>query len=361
MKLTVFFLLQCKRLCKNKLFVLLLLLFPMLLFLFSRAFYEEEDSRIRVGVCLATEDKLAGTVCEKLTTLDDSLFVFYNVPTEEELIKQVQNNTFECGYLFDKELEAELTRNRLKNLITVYVSDTTTCSGVLNELVYANLFEEFSLTLLQRNLKDSAHLPYTETQADAFGLPPVTEEQIEEIYRSRLGDGSTFRFDVQFVTNSATTELSGTTATVVPLLRGLVALFLLLCGFLGMLTVYHDRKNGLYARLYGFEPVLCSQLTMWVYLLPSALVSLLGLLLSDSVTSLVTELAALLCYLLALLLFYSVLGKLIRNHTVLCAAFPMLVLCTLVFTPVIADLSAFFPWIRLVRYALPTHYYLMFF
>ena len=297
----------------------------------------------------------------KLTTLDDSLFVFYNVPTEEELIKQVQNNNFECGYFFDKDLETELTRNRMKNLITVYVSDTTTCSGVLNELVYANLFEEFSLTLLQKNLKDAAHLPYTQAQADASGLSPVTEEQIEDLYRKRLTDGSTFRFDVLFVTNTSATELSGTAVTAAPLLRGLTSLFLLLCGFLGMLTVYHDKQNGLYTRLYGFEPVLCSQLTMWVYLLPSALVSLLGLLLSDSVTSLVMELAALLCYLLALLLFYSVLGKLIRNHTVLCAAFPMLVLCTLVFTPVIADLSAFFPWIRLVRYALPTHYYLMFF
>ncbi len=361
MKLTVFFKLQLKRVCKNVPFVLLLLLFPLCLVLLSRSFDNKEDTRIAVGICLDTEDDLAETVCKKLLTLDDSLFFFTQVDTEEELIKQVQNNTLECGYLFQKELGTELDKSRLKNLISVYVSETTTCTGVLNELVYANLFEEYSLSLLQESLINAAHLPFTEAEADESGLPPVTVQDIEESYRSQLENGSTFRFDVHFVSGTKTAPLTGTTAATFPLLRGLAALFLLLCGFVGLLTTYHDEQNGLYAKLYGGKRFLFPRVTQLTYLLPAGLVCLLGLSLSGSFTHLGTELLALACYLLALLAFYTVLGTLIRNHTVLCAAFPMMLLCTLVFTPVIVDLSSYFPWMRVVRYALPTYYYLLFF
>ena len=363
MKLSVFFKLQQKRILKNIPFLLLLLLFPLCLFLLSRSFNKAGDSRIPVGLCLDTEDSLAETVCEKLVNNDDSLFTFFMIPSEEDLIKKVQNNQLECGYFFQKELGEELDRSHLKNLITVYISENTTCTGILNELVYANLFEEYSLSLLQDSLTAAGHLPFTEQDATEFALPPVTEEYVEEHYRSHLTDNSTFRFDIQFVsgTDTFSTGQTGITSATTPLFRGLASLFLLLCGFLALLTAYQDEKNGLYAKLYGTKRVLYPRIAQIAYLLPAGVSCLLGLVLSDSVTDWNRELSALLCYLATLLLFYTILGAVIRNHTMLCAAFPMVLLCTLVFTPVIADLTAFFPWLKAIRYILPTYYYLLFF
>lgn len=361
MKLTVFFKLQWKRILKNIPFLLMLALFPVCLFLLSRAFGGEEDSRIPVGLCLSTEDPLAKNVCDKLVELDDSLFSFRLITSKEELLKKVQSNQLECGYLFEKKLGSELDKNRLKNLITVYVSAGTTCTGVLNELIYANLFEEYSLSLLQENLTEAGHLPFTDKAAKEFSLPPVTPDLVENYYRSHLSDGSTFRIQVEFVEDTVITPLSGTQTATVPLLRGFTALFLLLCGFLALLTSYHDEKNGLYARLHGTPRFLAPRLTQLAYLLPSGAVSLLGLFVSGTGTGFGKELLALICYLMALLVFYGILGTLIRNHTVLCAAFPMVLLCTLVFTPVITDLSFFFPWMKAVRYILPAYYYFLFF
>ena len=357
----LFFALQLKRIGKRTLFLCMLLLFPVAMFCLSRAFAVEEDSRIPVGLYLATEDPLAQTLCEKLVSLEDSLFSFSYTDSEEALMKGVQSNRFECGYLFEKDLGTELDRNRLKNLISVYTSENTTSTGVLNELVYANLFEEYSLSLLQDTLREAGHLPFTEDDATDTSLPPVTKETIEQLYRSHLADGSTFRIEVIFGSSTEASEIMGTLTATRPLLRGLTAVFLLLCGFLALLTVVRDKTNGLYARLHGSARLLAPYLTMLAYLLPSGLICFLGLALSGSVTHIGTELLAMLCYLLALLVFYSILGALLRNHTVLCAAFPVLVLCTLVFTPVITDLSAFFPWIKAICYAFPTYYYLIFF
>lgn len=356
-----FFSLQLKRVAKNKAFLLLLLLFPVCLISLSLAFDTEEDSRIPVGLCIATEDPLTETLCQKLITGNDSLFRFYKVASEEELIKLVQSGKIECGYLFRKPLLEELDDRHTKNLVTVLVSEHTTCKGVLNELVYANLFEEYSLHLLTETLREADHLPFTKDAASEFSLPAVTDADIEESYRSHLF-GDTFTFEVTYLSSDrANTPEEGTSATVAPLFRGLTSVFLLLCGFLALLTVHDDRKNGLYERLHGSTRPLCMTFSMLAYLLPTGAVSLLALGLSGHLTNLGTELLALLCYIVLLLVFYGILGSLIRNHTMLCAAFPMILLCTLVFTPVIADLSAFFPWIKVVRYALPTHYYLFFF
>lgn len=361
MRITTFLLLQLKRIWKNKGYLLLLLLFPVALFLFSRTLQSEEDSRISVGLYLDTEDELAKKVCDKLVTSEDSLFVFSFASSEDDLIKNVQNNRFECGYLFRKDLGQELDKNHLKNLVTVYVSETTTCSGVLNELVYANLFEEYSLSLLQKSLVNASHLPFTEKTAAESELPAVTAEDIEAAYRSHLTDGSTFRFDVQFIAKDEVGSSGTATTAALPVLRGLTAVFLLLCGFFSMLTAYQDEKSGLYARLRGSKRFLYPRLTQLIYLLPAGMICLLSLHLCGSFTGLGTELTALLCYTVALFLFYTVLGTLIRSHTVLCAAFPMILLCTLIFTPVIVDLSDFFPWLKIVRYVLPTNYYLLFF
>ena len=248
-----------------------------------------------------------------------------------------------------------------KNLITVLVSEHTTCKGVLNELVFSQLFEEYSLHLLTETLQDAAHLPFSEEAAAEFSLPPVTETDIEESYRSHLF-GDTFTFEVTFLSSKhAEGPTEGTSSTVAPLFRGLTAIFLLLCGFLALLAVHEDRKNGLYERIHGMAQLLCMVLSMLAYLLPSGIISLLALGVSGHLIGFGTEVTALLCYIVLLLVFYGILGTLIRNHTMLCAAFPMLLLCTLVFTPVIVDLSAFFPWIKIVRYVLPTYYYLFFF
>lgn len=360
MNTKLFFLLQIKRILKNKLFLSLLILFPVCLYFLSLSFRSQEDSRIRVGFAITAEDPFTDALGEKLLNLDDSLFVFRQFDTEEDLIKEVQNNGIECGYLFRKPLKQELDKSRLKNLIRVYVSENTTCKGVLNELIYATMFEEYSLTLLKDTLREAEHLPFTEADAADFSLPPVTDELMEELYRVHLTDGSTFRFDVEF-TGSDTSVGEGTSVASLALLRGLAGLFLLLCGFMALLTTHGDKRNGLYIKLYGWKRLLLPYITMGAYLLPAAVTCFLGLGICGLLGNLVTEAFALVCYQLALMLFYTVLGSLIRNHTMLCAAFPMVLFCTVIFTPVIVDLSAFFPWLKIVRYALPTTYYMLFF
>ena len=367
MNLLSFFFLQLKRTLKSKLQPVLLLLFFFSILFLSQTTSAKEDSRIPVGLCVETEDPLAKTLRDRLLTGNDSLFRFIEVETVDDLTRMIENGTAECGYLIRKPLKYELEKKHMNNLIRIYVSETTTCKGILNEYVYANLFEEYAEDILLKCLKKADLLPFTEEAAEAFSLPPVTDEMIQDIYRSYTRGDETFSFEIFTVTaetapeKSTESEATGTYTAILPLFHGLTALFLLLGGFLSLLTVISDRTGGLYDKLQGMERFLASVLTMLAVLLPFALTAFLSMLLFGPSGQLLTELIALLAYLPLLLVFYGILGKILKNPTVLCGAFPMILLLTIVFTPVITDLSVVFPWIRTLRYALPTYYYLLFF
>lgn len=362
-----FFLLLLKRTCKKKSFLVILLLYFLCMLFLSRSASPAADSRIPVGICVDTEDTLALSLCDKLISGNDSLFRFVKVQTLDELTLQIENGSFECGYLFRKPLFYELEKKHLHNLVRIYVSETTTCKGVLNEYVYAALFEEYAKNILINCLKKAGQLPFTEDAAGGFGLPPVTDEMIESIYRAYIHGNETFTFEIYTAASGHTPDKAdeapagGTYAAVAPLFHGLTALFLLLGGFLALLSFITDRERGLYDRICGQLRPVAAFLSMLSVLLPFWGVSFLAILLFGTGGSILTELAAGLVYLCCLLLFYGILGTLIKNPTMLCGAFPMLVLLTIVFTPVITDLSVIFPWIRTVRHLLPAYYYLLFF
>lgn len=362
-----FFTLQLKRTLKKKHLLVILLFFFLCMLFLSRTTAQEEDSRIPVALCVETEDPLALTLQNRLLSSDDSLFRFFTVETLDDLTRTIENGSAECGYLIRKPLQYELEKKHINNLIRIYVSENTTCKGVLNEFVYANLFEEYAEVLLKNCLFKADRLPFTKEAALRFDKPPVTDEKIDSIYRSYTEGDETFTFALYTVASDNTqtqtdpAEVSGTYAAVLPLFHGLTALFLLLGGFLALLTVVADRSHGLYDKLHGIEGLFASALTMLAVLLPFGGASLIAMTFFGAGNGFFTELLALLVYLPTLLLFYGILGQIIKHPTVLCGAFPMILLITVVFTPIITDLSSFFPWIKTIRYFLPSYYYLMFF
>lgn len=365
MKPLIFFGLQLKRMSKKKhlLFILGAFLIGMLLFSYSLS--SREDTRIPIALCLETEDELAVTLYQKLLTSDDSVFRFIEADSFDDLTRMIENGSAECGYLLRKPLLYELEKKHINNLIRVYVSENTTCKGVLNEYVYSQLFEEYALQLLNTTLKKDDRLPFTEADAIEFNLPTVTDAVIEKQYRSYFDGKETFHFEIYTVSvkdDAAVTVSEDTVdSTLAPVFHGLTSLFLLLGGFLALLTVKKDQTNGLYDKLHGVERLNASVLTMTASLLPFFGVALLTLVVIPSQSPLQTELLPLIVYFPILVVFFLVLGRILPNTTVLCGAFPMLLMISVLFTPVITDLSTIFPWMRLVRLGLPTYYYLWFF
>lgn len=368
MNLFSFFLLLQKRLLKKKSVWFIFIIFAGCMLFLNKSSSETDSDKIRVGVCLETEDEFTRKVYNTLLSEEDSLFSFCPVSSADTLATMIENNSLECGYLFKKPLLTELNKKHLKRLVTVYISDNTSCKGILNEYVYSVLFKEYGKHISFDRII-SRHKPvFSPDDPLAFSYPKLTFSALEDRYLQYFDDKELFSFDIRTVTgnqaqNGNTAELveSGTKPVLRPLFRGLIALFIMLGGFMALTMTLKDITNGLYDRLHGIRKQLAALLSMLSLLVPCAVVSALLLFVTANAVNPLRELFALAVYLAALLLFYGIFGQILRNPSLLCGAFPVLVLLTLLCCPIITDLSVFFPWMRSIRILLPANYYFLFF
>lgn len=364
----VFLWLQQKRMLKKKSFWFLILFFIGSMLFLAKSVKQDPNDTIVVAVCIESDDPLAVSLGNRLTAADDSLFSFQQVSSREELQRVLVNGTAECGYLVSKPLSYELSKNHVNRLVSVYVTDRTTCVGVINEYVYSVLYEEYAELLVTDTILSDNMLPFTPAAAASHLLPPVTVEEIHKRYRDYTTGNELFNFDFFTVSDGVLQDTPpkplqgvGKASVISPLFRSLPALFLLLGGFLALLCDRKDEENGLFIKESKLSRLIWPMLSMFSVLLLFAFASALVLILTGTWTRSGIELLALLVYILLLTLFYRLLSLLLRNTDMLCGALPMLVLLTLLFTPAVTDLGSLVPALRPVRYLLPTYYYLQFF
>jgi ABC-2 type transport system permease protein len=129
-------------------------------------------------------------------------------------------------------------------------------------------------------------------------------------------------------------------------LRGLLSIFIVLCGLASGLYYMQDRKNGLYT------PFSC-----W-YHLPAVVMAgasvLLALLLTGYFTNWLWEVFLMGLFILAVAGFCDIIRLVLRKTEYLAAAFPILVLLILVFCPVFFAIKT----VPFLPYLLPPFYYL---
>lgn len=137
----------------------------------------------------------------------------------------------ECGYVFHAGLVDALNTGKKQDLIDLVISAETTLADVSNEVVYAELFEEYSLAILTDYLL-----------TDSVLENPSTSE-IESLYRENMVNGSTFAFDYSGSYSSYHGIRSGLSSQV---LKGLCSILILLGGFLGLLNYCGSAEAQIY-------------------------------------------------------------------------------------------------------------------
>lgn len=399
MKKIVFYLFfYTKRQLKQRSFLLLLLLLPVLVGIFSHA-QQNETSTISIALYLTQEDAsqkvslsssdsirpslpevsaLLDTLLKESHRIGDSSVRFYLCDNLETLENDVQTGKAECGYCIPDTLYEFLSENQKHHLIQVVASPATTLSNLTNEILYASLFREYALYTLQTYLVQespfSAGALLSEVASNPSGFFTLTAD----LYHRYLTDGSTFCFsyDERDVSNSKdynTTvghdtgnenELINTSALqsdsmLLSPIRGLIALFIMIAGFCGGYFYYNDKENHVYDnRTYGA----IHRLQALSILIPTALISMMGLFClyaSHKNASLPKEIGSLLAYDFLVILVLWLLLKLFKNKLLFVSCIPVFVLGSCVFTPIFVDITAYLPMLKPLQYLFLPYYYLM--
>lgn len=330
-----------KRLFKTYSFLLLLCLVPMLV-AGARLGAGEDSGIAKILLYLPDPgDELALQIASGLTEHDHVLY-FELCNSEEEGRKAVEGFRADALWIFSEDMRAALTRAAVTGpglgagSVTVVQREDDVRMIFTRQILCAELYPAFSYEM------------YADFVQRECGLTDVTDEELLEAYNSTLVEGSLFHM----------VYLDGEEAEegdyLLSPLRGLLALWLVLCGFTGAMYFMRDEQRGVFSRLPAGKRFLWALGVQGVLLCDGTAVMLAALKISGVFTAWKREIPVGILFACCVLAFCNLLRLLCCRLEWLGSCIPLLLIGMLILCPVFVDTAGPRP----LQYLLPPYYYL---
>ena len=340
-KIVKWYFLMNKRLFKKFSFVLILLLVPFLvggITLLSK----EESGIVHIALCLENPDEemAAGIVDELMKK--DSAFSYVLCESEEEARRLVTDYEADIAWIFSGNFKADLEKaasdKRCEPVVTVVERKDTVPLMFTRQILLGKIYSDFS------------YMVYTDFIRDDMGLIEVSEAKLQAGYEKMFVEGSLFKMeylDGQIEENDDYNYL------LMPI-RGILALWFVLCGFVASMYFMQDEKNGFFSGIAFTNRLWAAFGVHTVLLSDAAVILLFAFKLSGIFTSWRRELVGLILFAGCTLVFCNLIRLLCRTPERLGVCIPILLISMLVMCPVFVNSRHF----GILPYLLPPYYYL---
>lgn len=320
---------------------------------------------------LSRQVQLQQVVREKLLWENQDALFHVTLESDKDVCREkVAKDQAECGFVIPYDIGVRMINNEGGQDITVYQSPASSLTPIIQEKLYAILFEVYAGEIFAGYVADTPELKADEAAA-------------LEAYQNRLGDGSTFHFTYQTV---ETEQREGERAkgaedagSPLPQARRKAALpddhvlygfFLYFMLWIGLLDSNKDKERRRY--YFSGHPIARFWAASAEMLFPVAVTLVAGMAIhaGSSLLSVLSGYRALdlfstqnnapwvaffhaLLYVLILWGTGWLVQMLLPKRQWLTAAMPVLLLATLVFSPVIIDLADYVPALRMLQNCFP--------
>ncbi|WP_191018092.1 hypothetical protein [Treponema zioleckii] len=344
MKKIWFFLMQ-KRFFKKPGFIIILLLVIPMVFSF-RSCASKKSGILTVALCqkntsdsLPVEELASKIMAELESSVPNVNFV--RCDGEEVAKTLVLQKKVDCAWIFDRNLEEKLDEagkdGLVQPVVTAFESEENSFMAFSRELLYMKVYPIFSYSA------------YKNFVLERFG--PVSEEILKKNY-----DFYSASTDF-FVHESLSSNKTSSVSYLLTPMRGLLAVWLMLCAFASSVVFMNDEKNATFVwiklnsrlKKFGFSVFMQS-----IPVFDAALVLFLSVFAGGLFTNLHSEIIPLLFFLISAVLFSNLLRMIFKTPAVFCAALPLLILVQLVVCPIFVRIQTLLP----IQYILPPFYYL---
>lgn len=343
---------QLKRLARRSSTLLCLLAAPVLALALGLAASSGEDMSVRVGVLLPQNSAYAPAIWHSLAQSGQDV-QFVQADTQQQLEDMVAAGQWECGYLLPQSLDDKLANGQYARLVTRVDGPATSLGAVLDWTVSAAVLDSCAATMANGVL------------AQQGVLPPRDAEAYTALAEEMFTDKTLLAMDIVPVNGAVATDAQGSASlTAASLVRGMLALMLLLFSCLCAVWFARDMQAGFFTRLRPYEGT--ARLYLPSFGASAVLAAGAGLLTLLAGSALFPgyfggfgrQAALLLCYLLPLGAFSFLLSMLFAGRELLVGVLPFIMMACLILCPVLVDLSAFIPWLGAVSALLPPTVYL---
>lgn len=335
-RMLLWFLMLSKRLYKKPSFVALLVLIPLCVLAFR--FAADQGSGF-VHIVLAQhekEDAISSEVIEKLMS-DSSILHFTLAESPEEALEEVRSGKADEAWIFPADTEKELegfVSGKRDYVVSVVAKEQSIALRLAREKLSAVLYKDcakaYYIDYIRSNLPELEHVSQQELIL-YFENVSLSEDFFvlgDPVGAQRPGK------DANYLTSP---------------LRGLLAIFAVLCGMAATIYYMQDSAAGMFAHVKQRRNGLLALGCVVTAIVNIALVLLLSQCLSSPGTDLGAEAVSLLMYIFCCASFCLLLGQIFTSIPAYCAMIPLLTVVFIGVCPVFHDfkklsvLQALFP------------------
>ena len=301
---------------------------------------EEDYSKIAVGIY--AEDEKGRELLERLEA-EKGIFHFLSFTEEEQMIRQIENGTLECGYVLPKRFYENLLRGRTVRQITLYCSPASSAHKISYEVVFADLFEILSEVILKTYLKENEFFEEEEVKR--------MQERLLDLNAYYAENGGTFRF--VYETTKAKEDSKPENLNTV---RGIIGVIIFLMSLLGLGNCL-DQKN-IWKVLPGRAGKNYRSGCIHVSVLGSVLLGGVCIFLSGAGSVSLKEAKGLILYFLVLEIYIRILSLFLKSSKAVYGLLPVMILGCCLFCPVFIRLGRYLPGLDWISGLFPVTYYL---
>ncbi|MDE7332243.1 MAG: hypothetical protein K2O16_08360 [Lachnospiraceae bacterium] len=303
---------------------------------------EEEYQGILAGVCWEDEK---GRELLKGLEAESGILKFQGYDREEEMLRQIENGTLECGYVLPEGFYENVLDGRQNRQITLYYSPASSAQKISYEVVFSELFEMLSEDILSGYLLDAGY--------DREEIQKA-QERLLALNRQYAGDGSTFHF-VYETAGGGERNVPETLNT----WRGCVSVMVFLMCLLAMGNALEQEK--IWRSMPGKMGGTLKSGNLHIASAGAVLTGGLGLWILGADAGMGAEAAGLFLYFIVLEVYMRILRLFIKDSRALYGLLPVLVLGSCLFCPVFIRIERYLPAAAWISRLFPPAYYLDFF
>lgn len=320
---------------RHRVWLWLVLMIGVLFRLFSGNLGQEGYTGTAIGVYAQDEQ---GRELLSLLKQEEGIFRFLSFDSEEEMRRQVENGSLECGYVLPQGFYEELARGKIRRQIVLYCSPSSSAHRISYEVVFSHLYQTLSNVVLEDYLKES-------------GLGTEQLSRLLELKEEYENNESTFSFRYETIGE----EQAGEEASL-DVLRGCIGVIIFFMSLLGLGNCQELTQIG--SRVPGSKGNKVKSMSLHIAVLGSIIVGALLILLSGTGRELRRELLGLLLYWIVLEIYLRLLKALLPTSRAVYGMIPVLILGSLLFAPVFIRIEAYVPAASLIGRLFPVTWYL---
>lgn len=328
MRIIVWFLLLNKRLFHKWSFVFILILAPLLVYIMKQIVTDESGV---LKILLYQEnyrDEVSQEVVNKLLT-DDSIIQFERVGSAEQALSMIYNGNADSVWMFSDrcmdKIETSVTGGGDGKLISVIEREDSVALKFAREKLYSVMYPYYNYAVYKQYTLNELEVP-----------EGISEKQLKDIYMDVQSDDKLF----QIVYPDGELASENSNYLIAPV-RGLLAVWFVLCGLVSCMYYITDEDRGVFARIDIGARIFYEIAYHLIMLLDAGVVMLSALWVAGLYTTSVREIVSMLVFGIVVAVYCMLIRRICRRAEVLGAVMPLLIAGMLVFGGVFINLNGF--------------------